>query len=188
MSCDTITLGNEADCDNLPSGGTVARAIVINHADLDPDAPFTEDADGNITAINLLAGKYAHLFTGFRNDVKKTDEVVNPGVGLNQFKHGAGWVIYSRLQVQKNNVEKLARGKFVVILENKGKDADALEVIGKKVGVEIVPGVIRNAHENGGFFMLNFATIDGEFEPKLPQTLGATYAAGNAIVDALLGS
>ncbi len=188
MACDTITIGSEADCSALPSGGTRARAIVINLDDFDEDAPFTENADGKITAINLKPGKSGHLFTGFRNDVKKTDEVINPGVGLNQFKHGAGWVIYERTQEQKNNIEKLARGKFAVILENKGKDADALEIIGLRVGVEIVPGKIRDAHENGGFFIVNFATIDGEFEPKLPQTVGATYALGIVIADALAGS
>jgi len=71
-------------------------------------------------------------------------------------------------------------------MENKGKDADAVEVVGKDVGVEIVVGPIRNAHENGGFFILNFATPEGEFESKLPQTLGTSYAnAVTLIADAL---
>lgn len=185
--CIHIEIGSEPTCPT-PVGGTRARAAAINFDDLDDDTPFTYDSEGKITAINLKVGKMAYLFTGFRNDVKKTDEVINPGVGLNQFKHGGGWVIYERTQEQKNNIEKLARGKFVLVLENKGKDADALEVLGSKCGVEIVAGPIRNAHENGGFFIMNFATIDGEFEPKLPQTLGATYAAGVTILENLLGS
>jgi len=188
MACEEITIGSEADCTALPIGGTRARFVFINHNDLDDDNPFTEDVNGKITAINLKPGKTGHLFTGFRNDMKKTDEVVDPGVGLQQLKHTAGLVIYERTQAQKNNIEKLIRGKFVVLGENRGKDADALEVIGLRSGVQVTPGVIRNAHENGGFFMVNLATADGDYEPKLPQTLGATYAAGLTIFDSLSGS
>jgi len=99
-----------------------------------------------------------------------------------------GWVVYERTQAQKNNIEKLARGKFVVFVENKGKDADAWEVLGKDVGVEIVAGPIRNAHENGGFFVLNFSTAEGEFEGKLPQTLGTSYANATTLIANLLAS
>lgn len=186
MSCGLITIGGVAPaCDAIPPSGTRARVIVINHSEL--DGPPTESG-GRITAIDLIPGAVAYEFTGFRNDAKKSDEVINPGIGANQFKHAAGWVIYERTQVQKNNIEQLARGTFLVLIENKGQDADAWEVIGKEVGVEIVPGVIRNAHENGGFFILNFSTPEGEFEPKLPQSLGTDYANANSIVEALLGS
>lgn len=188
MACEEITIGSEADCENLPVGGTKARLGIINFVDLDADNPYTEDASGKITAINLKPGKIMHLFTGFRNDVKKSDEVINPGVGLNQLKHILGWVVYERTQEQKNNIEKLIRGKFVAVAENKGGDADALEVLGLRSGLEIVPGPIRNAHENGGFFMINMSTSEGDFEPKLPQTLGMTYAAGVTIFDGLLTS
>jgi hypothetical protein len=182
-SCGTIDLGSDPDCDAIPKGGTRARVIVINFDDIET---FAEDADGRITSITLVAGAGSYLFTGFRNDVKKSDDVANPGVGLNQFLHKTGWVIYERTQEQKNNVENLARGRFVVIAENKGRDDDAVEVIGIDVGVEIVAGPIRNAHENGGFFMLNFSTPEGEYEGKLPRSLGTDYDDAQTIIDALL--
>lgn len=183
-TCDEIDVGSSIDCSAIPVGGTVPKLRLINWDDLDEDAPFTLTS-GKITAISVKTGKQAWTFTGFRNDVKKTDEVLNPGIGINQFKHGAGWVIYERTQAQKTNIEKLARGRFVAILENKGKDADAYELLGYKVGLEIVPGPVRNAHENGGFFIINMATPDGEYEDALPKTIGASYAAAVTLVTAL---
>lgn len=183
MGCGNITRGSSADCDNLPSGGTRARLVLVNVDDLNENTGFVENGDYKITDVNLIAGRSGYTFTGFRNDMKKTTEVINPGIGLNQFKHTCGWVIYERTQVQKNNIEKICRGKFVAFVENKGRDDDALEVLGKDVGLEIVVGPIRNAHENGGFFMINMATAEGEFESKLPQTVGTSYDNGQDILD-----
>lgn len=186
MACDTIDLGSEADCDNLPTGGTRARIVVFNYDDIEG---YTEDANEQITAITLAAGATGYPFTGFRNDVKSSQDVIKPDTGIPKFKHTVGWVVYERTQIQKNNVEKLARGAFVCIVENKGKDSTSFEVVGKEVGVQIVAGPIRNAHENGGFFVMNLSTADdeGEMESKLPQTLLVNnYTTTLAYVDSLL--
>lgn len=175
-------MGSSLNCDEIPAGGTVARVGVINYDDI---SSITEDSDGRITAISLKAGKEGYLFSGFRNDVQKSEEVANPGIGLNQFRHLVRWVIYERTQEQKNNIERLAKGRFVVVAENRGKDDDAFEVYGIGVGVEIVAGTIRNAFENAGVFVLPFATPEGEFEPKLPQSLGSSYSNAVSIFDGL---
>jgi hypothetical protein len=192
MSCGTITRGSSADCDSLPPGGTNARLILFNFDDIEG---FDEDSDNNITDITLKQGATGYEFLGFRNDVKKSEEVVKPEVGIPKFKHNVGFVVYENTQVQKNNVENIARGRFVAIVENKGKDNNAFEVVGKGVGLEIVAGPIRNAHENGGFFVISLSTPDdqGELEPQLPQTLkasgstsGTQYQANLALIDSLL--
>ncbi len=186
MACGSIDRGSSADCDNLPPGGTRARFIVANFDDI---TGWTESTlDQRITAFTMTAGTSAYEFTGFRNDMKISDEVINPGIGLNEFKHNAGWVIYERTQAQKNNIEKLARGKFIVFAEMKGKDADAFVVIGKDTGLEIVPGLLWNSQESGGFFTVNMSTAEGEFESKLPQTLGTTYANALVLIADLLAS
>lgn len=191
MSCGSITRGSQADCDNLPPGGTNARLILINH---DEVTGFTEDQDLNITDITLSGGSSAYEFLGFRNDVKKSEDVIKPEVGIPKFKHTVGFVVYENTQIQKNNVENLARGRFVAIVENRGKDANSFEVVGRAVGLEIVAGPIRNAHENGGFFVINLSTPDeqGELEPQLPQTLlaggssGTPYEGNLAFIESLL--
>lgn len=182
-------MGSEVDvCDDIAPGGTRPRMLLANHDEVES---ITEDADGNVTDITLVAGAKLYPFTGFRNDVKKSEEVIKPEIGLPKFKHNAGFVIYENTQLQKNNIENIVRGRFVAIIENKGKTADSIEVVGKEVGVEIVAGPIRNAHENGGFFVISLSTPDdqGELEGKLPQTLkvdGNTYAANIAYLGGLV--
>lgn len=178
MACGEITQGSVIDeCADLPPGGTRARLLLAN---FDQVESYTEDANEQITAITLAAGATLYEFTGFRNDVKSAQEVIKPEIGIPKFKHTVGFVIYENTQVQKNNIENLARGKFVAIVENKGKDANAFEVVGKGVGLAIVAGEIRNAHTNGGYFVLTLASADdeGELESQLPQTLIVTNYAG----------
>lgn len=189
MACGAITKGSDADCDEIPEGGTRARLILANYDDIES---YTE-TDGVITDIELAGGAFLYEFLGFRNDVKKSEEVIKPDVGIPKFKHNVGFVVYENTQVQKNNVENIARGRFVAIVENKGKTENVFEVVGKGVGVEIVAGPIRNAHENGGFFVISLSTPDdqGETENKLPQTLqiagsGTTYANTLAFLETLL--
>jgi len=183
MGCGNITRGSSANCENLPAGGTRARLILINTDDLATSNGFTEDGDGKITDINVIAGRAGYEFTGFRNDMKNIDEVVNPAVGLNQFTHQTSWVIYERTQLQKNNVERLARGRFYDIVELKGQEDDSVILLGKSVGLEIVAGPIRNAHENGGMFTITLKTPEGEYESKLPQTVGTSYSNAQTIID-----
>jgi len=189
MACGSITSGSAIDvCDDIAPGGTRARVILFN---IDEIQSMTEDVDGNITAITMLDDATGYEFTGFRNDAKKSEEVIKPEIGLPKFKHNAGFVIYENTQLQKNNIENLVRGRFVAVMENKGKNEDSIEVVGKEVGLEIVAGPIRNAHENGGFFVISLSTPDdqGELEGKLPQTLlvaGGTYAANLTYLEGLL--
>lgn len=178
MACGEITRGSQVEeCDDIPVGGTRARLLLANIDDIEG---YTEDADGVITAIDMAAGAFMYVFTGFRNDVKSSQDVIKPDIGIPKFKHNVGFVVYENTQIQKNNIENLVRGRFVAVIENKGKDANSFEVVGKDVGVEIVAGPIRNAHENGGFFVISLSTPDdqNETENKLPQTLLVTdYAA-----------
>src|SRR5687768_4297876 len=102
MSCGAMTIGSDADCDEIANGGTVPRLILFNYDDI---GSFDEDDDGTITAINLLAGKNGYEFTGFRSDVSYSEEVVKPEIGVARFKHLTGFVVYETNQEQKNNIE-----------------------------------------------------------------------------------
>jgi hypothetical protein len=168
MPCGELEGGSSPeDCDNLPPSGTEAIVRVFNYRDISS----YEETNGIITDINLKPGKQGFVFSGFRNDAKKTEEVILPSVGAPMFKHGSGFVIYHRDQSTKDTVENLCRGRFVFAIEQKGQDLTSFEILGKKCGLGLVPGSIRDAHANGGFYVLNFATVDGEgeLEPKLPQ-------------------
>jgi len=204
-----ISMGSEiVECDDLPQSGTRDRIVLINFADV--TKIYTND-DGKIVEILLKSSTSGgieldaeldaefgsdtvvygsgYVFTGFRNDVKKSDEVVKREKSNKRFKHNVGFVIYDLTQAQKNNIRNLVRGRVLAIVENKGRDADSIEVLGKECGLQIVGGPIRNAHEDGGFFIINLATPDNgvELERKLPQTLGISYEHGLSLIDILTG-
>lgn len=186
MSCGIITIGSEAvECEDLAIGGTRARLILINYVDI--LRMYVSDI-GVILSIELRPGAVGYEFLGFRNDVKKSDEVIENDI--TRFKHNVSFVVYDVSQVQKNNVVNLAKGRFVAIAENKGKDENSLEVLGRECGLKVVGGQIRNAYENGGFFVINLSTPDNgvELETNLPQNLGATYQGGQDIIDVVLGN
>jgi hypothetical protein len=128
------------------------------------------------------------MFKGFKQDVKPSQEIIAPSNGQNQFKHAVGFLIYDITQTQKNNIQRLARGRVYAIIESKGKTTSAFEVFGLGSGLEIVPGVARDTYANGGGYIIQLATPDGEFEPLLPQTLFSTdYATTLALVEEYAG-
>lgn len=186
MSCGTIMSGSEPDCDNLPQEGTRARLIMINYKDV--TRIYTSDT-GVIISVGMRSGAVGYEFLGFRSDVKKSDEVVKREQSKQRFKHNVSFVVYERDQLQKTNVVNIVKGRFIAIVENKGKDENSIELLGLECGLQIVGGQIQNAHEGGGFFTINLSTPDNgvEFERKLPQNVGTTYDDGIAIIDDILG-
>lgn len=208
MSCSSITIGSSVEeCDELAPSGTRARLILINFVDVvriytNDDQKIIQivlrsDITGGIALDAPLDAAFseggvsagAFEFTGFRNDVKKSDEVVSMDLAKKRFRHAVSFVIYEVDQLQKTNIKNLARGRFLAIVENKGQTEDSIEVLGRECGLEIVGGRIRDAHETSGFFQINLATPDNgvEYERKLPQTLGISYQNGLEIIEDLLG-
>jgi hypothetical protein len=184
MSCGRITIGSQPNCNDLPEGGTRARLILINWDDI----RFIFESGGTITSIELYDGKVGYEFLGFRSDVKKSDDVVSLSNLKNRFRHSTSFIIYENDQPQKTNIKNITKGRFLAITESLGQEENCIEVLGKECGLAIVGGVIRNAHENCGMFVINLSTPDNgvEFERKLPQNLGATYEEGLIIIDDLL--
>lgn len=210
MSCGRIERGSAPDCDNIPTGGTVARLILINWDDVlyiyegngsggvegsvwDESFDYTfgpmvsaSSGLGVITQIVLKPGKQGYEFFGFRNDVKKSEEVQQVN-NRKRFLHACGFVIYEIDELQKANIRNMSKGRFMAIVENLGKGPDAFELLGRECGLKIVQGVIR---ETEGFYSINLATPGNgiEFERRLPQTLGTSYSNAEEIIDELLNS
>ena len=132
-------------------------------------------------------GKVGYEFFGFRNDVKKIEEVVQNDSSKNRFRHALSFVIYEATQTQKLNIERLSRGRFVALVEKKGKENDSFEMLGRQCGLEMATGQIRTSDQ--AVFTINLSTPDNqvEFEPRLPQTVGETYSEGVDIIDVVLG-
>lgn len=183
MSCGLITIGSTPDCDNIPVAGLSTRLILINYDDISA----IYESDIGVVSIGMKDGKVGYEFFGFRNDVKKIEEVAQNASSKNRFKHALSFVIYEATQTQKLNIERLSRGRFVAIAEKKGKEADSFEMLGKECGLEMATGQIRTSDQ--AVFTINLSTPDNqvEFEPRLPQTVGETYSEGIDIIDVVLG-
>jgi hypothetical protein len=185
MEIGLITVGSAPDCDNLPPAGMSTRLILANYIDVQK---IYSDDDQRIVSIEMVPGKFAYEFFGFRRDVEKSDEVVRREKSKQRIKHFLSFVIYDNSQQQKNNIRNVVTGRLIAIVENNGKNDNSLELLGRECGLSIVDGQIRNAYENGGVFTINIGTPDNgiEFERKLPQTLGISYEDGLGIIDDIL--
>ena len=159
------------------------RLLLINYNDV----LAIYESNIGILSIGLKPGKVAYEFFGFRNDVKKLDEATETDALKNRFRHTCSFVIYEFSQSQKQNIERLSKGRYMAIVENKGKTDDAFELLGRQCGLHLVKGQVRSS-ENG-VFTISLSTPDNgvEFEPRLPQTVGETYDEALDIIDIILG-
>lgn len=168
MACGLIVNGEEVDCDDLPAGGTRAIVYVFNYEEV---ADVIKDVNGVVTEIQLVPGAFGYKFTGLNNAFQKSEEFVrNATTGLGQYKHKGSIIVYSRAQESKNMIKQFGNGRFMVVQLNRGDDDNSIELAGEEVGVELVAGEIRNAYANGGFFVLNWATPEGEVESENEPT------------------
>lgn len=185
MACGEISAGVTYDCENPLQGGVNARIWVINFDQL---SSVTEDVttDNLLTAITLTGSDTAYKFEGFRNSVTGVQELVVPDSGQPLFKHQTGLTMFDISQAVKNQVQQLAKGRFIVIVENNGKNANSFEIYGLNQGLVLTSGQVKSSAENNGAYTLVLASDENANEAKLPQTLFDTdYATTLALVVAL---
>lgn len=187
-SCNDITIGFTHDCNDPFQGGIGgnSRLILINKGDL---SSYTESGstDGLITALTLVSGKSAYAFEGVRDSLKPSHDMVLSASQQPMYKHRAQFFIYAYSQTQKNNIEKLMRGRFVAIYQNAKQNSDSFEVMGLNVGLQATPQKIRDLAENGGAYSILLETPDAELETKTPQTfLSTDFATSLTAINSLL--
>jgi hypothetical protein len=182
MACGEITVGSAYNCATPLQGGTKPKLILFNYEDIDT---ITE-ASGVITAITLAATKTGFLFEGFKNSNVPSSEKISSPSGQAMFKHQVQFFIYENTQAAKQNIEKLANGKFMAIIENNPADLNRFELLGKGCGLEMIDGALNNKNENNGAYTITLATGEGQGEAKLPQTIYLTsVAATKTLVEGL---
>lgn len=187
MSCGKITRGAAPICadDGSPlKSGSEPRMLLINLEDV-VSATESTTTPNLLTALVLATNTVGYIFQGVKQDVKPTQEILDNG----NFKHMVNFLVHDITQLQKNNLQRMARnGELVAVVENKGKNGDSFEVYGLGSGLSVVPGVARDPYANGGAYIISLATPEGEDEPLLPQTLFSTdYATTLALVNEYAG-
>lgn len=137
---------------------------------------------------NVLYSGYR--YEGYNNSVKpKETYVAGKAVGP-RFDHVIDFVIFSRNSDVKAEIEAIAAGKFIAIIENVNKaDDNAFEVYGLDVGLELKSLTADSTGDTEGAYALQLGSPDNFKEPHLSANFfdtdyATTLDALNTLVSA----
>lgn len=184
--CGLLNANLLIDCTNPLIGGTRDLLYIFNYDDL---SGYTKDVNGIATSISLLAGKNGYIYEGQKSsiDIKSSLQSAKYSIGYN---HDLTFRVFSNDANTKKQLEGLARGKFIVIVENNFRgagDASSFEVYGLDSGLKIISKEANKSDgDTQGAWVLNIATGDIK-EPFLPRFIfSSTYAATKTVIEGLL--
>lgn len=184
-NCDQIQLGAVYDCLNLPQPGNSPYLVLVNKDDLNAGSITYNTAGTLITGLTLATNRPAYLFEGFKDSVKSKIDIVQTDSGP-MYKHMVDFVVYDVSPVQRQNLERMCRGSVSAFVEKRKKDSNSFELYGADAGMYVVPGTLYSSNENGGVFRISLASLDGQEETKMEQTILATdWATTRALVQGL---
>lgn len=190
-TCAKISANVLIDCDHPMVAGTGDVLTLINKDDWD-DSVITRDPSNNqlITGITLPTGVVGYKFEGKNSSIEPMQKLVKQKYS-EVYDHEVTFKVFKADAATKEQIEKLAGGKVVAIVENlhKGPSGNsAFEVYGESIGLELMDldRSLANAETQGAFNLI-LRTPDIAKEAHLPATLFTTdYATTKAIVDGLV--
>jgi len=189
--CGEITANLTINCDSPLQAGSEDRLILINRSDWD-DAAVTYNVSNNgiIENVVLASGVVGFSYDGKNNSIAPKYELVKQTYA-DVYNHEVNFKVFDASPVAKEQMELLAKGQMVAIVQNKYKGTDgnaAFEVYGVDSGLICTQNIreITNV-ENGGAFDLILKSDEASLEPKLPRTFFITdFATTKAIIDGLV--
>jgi len=190
-ACGGITIGADYDCLTPLVPGVKQRLILFNLEDIDTVAYSATPPTSLIELITLVTTKQAFAFEGIKRSLNPQYAFIPQTVSVG-YDHQVDFLVFDVSQEQKDNLEAMALGKLVAVVENNNSPGNAnsvFEVYGLGVGMEIITMTrIPGDLETTGAFSLSLKTSDNEGkEPKMPQSWFDTdYATTKAAVETLL--
>lgn len=187
-NCGQISANILIDCNNPMTGGVNDRLILINKVDW--DLATLAGTPTLITGITLPTGSVAYQYEGKNNSVEPRAQLVKQRYA-EVYDHEVMFKVFKADAATKAQLELLAKGKVVAIIENNYKGASgaaAFEVYGIDTGlyVQDLERTLADVDTQGAF-AITLRTSDQSKESHLPATLYDTdYATTKAIVDGLL--
>lgn len=186
MACGDLLGSFVYNCDEPLQGGVGgdSRLVMILKKDIDA---YVKNGVDIITAITLASGKSAFSFDGIQQSLKPRFERVKNANGEGNYKHTIEFNYFGYSQWDKNNIARMSKGRYVCIHENAKQDANAFELLGRDVGLEMME-CVRAPQENGGAVRIVMSSPENELESKPPTTFydGTSYATTKAIIDGYL--
>lgn len=187
-NCGLLTANIAPDCNYPIISGVNDRLWIINKDDI---SSFTYNGSNNeiVEGITLLSGKSAWTIEGqnFSNEPDYAFTINGFSVGYN---HSVRVKIFEDTPDVKQQLNLLARGKYIIIVENNyvnGTGNTAFTMYGHDSGLRQTEGTQpKNSAETGGAHDILLASNEQALESKVPRTVFITsYAATKAMLVAL---
>ena len=185
------------DCNNPLVAGVKSRAYIIHHDDINFDT--TTITNGVITALKLKTGNNAFTATTLP-DAIDANVAFAKGTYYNGWEHNFTFRIFDNTPEIKDQIDKLSKNKFVIIVENNyikhnaaadEKGNTVFEAYGFYTGLKLKEATrdLKDADMKGGY-TLTCGCDDNSKEPLLPLTvfIGSSLSATIAALDSLTAS
>ena len=188
--CGTITSNLSVNCTNPLQAGAEDTLYLINREDwLDAAITYNVTNTEVIENIVLASGIVAYTYQGKNNSVVPKYELVKQTYA-EVYNHEINFKVFDVSPSAKEQLELLAKGQMVAIVQNKYKGTDgnaAFEVYGADAGLVCTQNISEVAStDTGGAFDLILKSDETAMEPHMPKSVFITdYATTKAIVEGL---
>ena len=189
--CGKITKSLDINCDDPLQAGAEDQLILINRDDwLGATITYNTLNKQIIENVVLASGIVAFSYQGKNNSIGPKYEFIKQTFA-EVYNHEINFKVFNVSPDSKQELEAMAKGTMVAIVNNKYKGTDgnaAYEVYGADSGL-VMSQNIRDLinQENQGAFDVIIKSDENSLEPHMPKTFFITdLATTKAIVDGLL--
>ena len=182
MDCSKINANLAmASCRNSVAG-VKGWAILINYDDW--KAATKTRTSGVYSAISLASGATGYLFTSHEAAFEGS-VTMNKGTYVNSFGHQFIMRAFDRTQNLKNDVNKIAHGKYVIISQNldTANPATKYEVYGDENGLVASAIEFNSTDADGIAYAITLASEDNARESEVPASI---YVTSESATDTLV--
>ena len=182
MDCSKINANLAmASCRNSVAG-VKGWAILINYDDW--KAATKTRTSGVYSAISLESGAKGYLFTSHEAAFEGS-VTMNKGTYVNSFGHQFIMRAFDRTQNLKNDVNKIAHGKYVIISQNldTANPGTKYEVYGDENGLVASAIEFNSTDADGIAYAITLASEDNARESEVPASI---YVTSEAATDTLV--
>lgn len=188
-SCANLSENVLLDCQKRISAGANDNLFLLNYNDI---AAITRDNTNPnlIESFSLVSGAFIYKFEGFNDSVEPRSALVESRYSK-LYDHEVTFKIFDNTVEIKDQIDRMAQGKMVAIIENNfaGSDGETkFEIYGITGGLQLreMERIVAD-EETQGAYNLVLRSSDRSKEPNLPASLFDTsIAVTRAFINSLV--
>jgi hypothetical protein len=188
-SCANLSENVLLDCQKRISAGANDNLFLLNYNDI---AAITRDNTNPnlIESFSLVSGAFLYKFEGFNDSVEPRSALVESRYSK-LYDHEVTFKIFDNTVSIKDQIDRMAQGKVVAIIENNfaGSDGETkFEIYGITGGLQLreMERIVAD-EETQGAYNLVLRSSDRSKEPNLPASLFDTsIAVTRAFINSLV--